>query len=77
MSTLGLFRTIVHAAFHLSDLTYRLERLYQLKPGATDEILSTLAQMSKCIRELESTECQRELAQARLSEVPQGRKRDA
>jgi hypothetical protein len=68
-SGLRLLRVIVHAAFHISDITFRLDRLHELKPGAIDEILCAVAQIGTSIAELESRECREELAQARSTEV--------
>lgn len=70
---LQFLRRLVYACSYLADLTFKLERLYRLKPGAIEEILTTLAQIRGYLAELESPACLCEFDEARLSEVRQGR----
>ena len=57
-----------------SDLTFGLNQLEELRPGAIDEILATLAQLDNCLVHLHSAQCLAEFAQARTSEVRQRRR---
>ena len=70
-TVLRCFRTIVYAAFHVSDLTFRNSRLYCLKAGAIDELLRTIEQIRTCTDELASAQCKSELLAAICSEVGQ------
>lgn len=36
-----ILRRLEHSCWHVSNLTFGLNRLYGLKPGAVDEILTT------------------------------------
>jgi hypothetical protein len=65
---------MVYEATHISDLTFRLERLDKLKPGAIDELLRSVALIRGCSEQLDSPQCQDELFPVRSTEVQQGRK---